>query len=88
MPCAAWPTRPGITIHEDAGTGRDSQRRKVLLDAMEQATEWYHQRLLAGADAGQARDYLRSRGYDGEVVRRFRLGWAPDDWDALCPGWA
>ena len=26
--------------------GRDSQRRKVLLDAMEQATEWYHQRLL------------------------------------------
>ena len=34
-------------------------------------------------DAGLARDYLRSRGYDGEVVRRFRLGWAPDDWDAL-----
>ena len=53
---------------------------------MEQATEWYHQRLLTGADAGQARDYLRSRGYDGEVVRRFRLGWAPDDWDALCAG--
>ena len=22
-------------------------------------------------------------GYDGEVVRQFRLGWAPDDWDAL-----
>ena len=34
-------------------------------------------------DAGPARDYLRSRGYDGEVVRQFRLGWAPDDWDAL-----
>ena len=76
--------KAGITIHEDADRGRDSQRRKVFLDAMEQATEWYHQRLLAGADAGQARDYLRSRGYDGEVVRRFRLGWAPDDWDELC----
>ncbi len=28
-------------------------------------------------------EYLRSRGYDGAVVRQFRLGWAPDDWDAL-----
>ena len=78
--------KAGITIREDATSGRDSQRRKVFHDAMEQATEWYHQRLLTSADAGQARDYLRSRGYDGEVVRRFRLGWAPDDWDALCQG--
>ena len=78
--------RAGITIREDAGSGRDSQRRKVFLDAMERATEWYHQRLLTSPDAGAARDYLRSRGYDGEVVRRFRLGWAPDDWDALCTG--
>ncbi|HWD52329.1 MAG TPA: DNA primase [Acidimicrobiales bacterium] len=78
--------RSGIVIHEDANAGRDSQRRKVFVDAMEQATEWYHQRLLTGADAGQARDYLRSRGYDGDVVRRFRMGWAPDDWDALCQG--
>ena len=45
--------------------------------------QWYHERLLAAPDAGPARDYLRSRGYDGDVVRRFRLGWAPDDWDAM-----
>jgi DNA primase len=76
--------KSGITIREDANSGRESQRRQVFRDAMEQAAEWYHQRLLVGADAGQARDYLRSRGYDGEVVRRFRLGWAPDGWDELC----
>jgi DNA primase len=78
--------KAGITIHEDAASGRDSQRRKVFLDAMEEATEWYHQRLLEAPDAGAARDYLRSRGYEGDVVRRFRLGWAPDEWDALCLG--
>jgi len=76
--------KAGITIREDGAGGRDNQKRKVYLDAMERATEWYHQRLLTGADAGQARDYLRSRGYDGDVVRRFRLGWAPDGWDTLC----
>ncbi|HUA96010.1 MAG TPA: DNA primase, partial [Acidimicrobiales bacterium] len=76
--------RAGITIREDGGAGRENQKRKVFLDAMEEATEWYHRRLLTGADGGPARDYLRSRGYDGDVVRRFRLGWAPDGWDTLC----
>ncbi len=75
--------RAGITLHEDAESGRDHQRRSQLLDAMERAVQWYHERLLSASDAGRARDYLRSRGYDGEVVRRFRLGWAPDDWDAM-----
>ena len=75
--------RAGITLHEDAESGRDHQRRSQLLDAMERAVQWYHERLLSAPDAGRARDYLRSRGYDGDVVRRFRLGWAPDDWDAM-----
>jgi len=75
--------RAGITLHEDQEAGRDHQRRSELLDAMERAVSWYHERLLRSPDAGLARDYLRSRGYDGDVVRKFRLGWAPDDWDAL-----
>jgi len=75
--------RAGITLHEDQEQGRDHKRRSELLEAMERAVAWYHERLLRSPDAGPARDYLRSRGYDGEVVRQFRLGWAPDDWDAL-----
>ena len=75
--------RAGITLHEDQEAGRDHQRRSELLDAMERAVAWYHERLLKSPDAGRARDYLRSRGYDGDIVRKFRLGWAPDDWDAL-----
>jgi DNA primase len=75
--------RAGITLHEDQEMGRDHKRRSELLEAMERAVTWYHERLLSAPDAGLARDYLRSRGYDGAVVRKFRLGWAPDDWDAL-----
>jgi DNA primase len=75
--------RAGVTIHEDADGGPDRKRRAELLEAMERAVTWYHERLLSAPDAGRARDYLRSRGYDGAVVRQFRLGWAPDDWDAL-----
>ncbi len=75
--------RAGVTITEDPSATADRQRRAPLHEAMEKAVDFYHERLLSAADAGPARDYLRSRGYDGEVVRQFRLGWAPDDWDAL-----
>ncbi|MHB1583942.1 MAG: DNA primase [Acidimicrobiales bacterium] len=75
--------KAGITLHEDEGSGVERKRRAELFEAMEKAVAWYHDRLLSAPDAGRARDYLRSRGYDGAVVRRFRLGWAPEDWDAL-----
>ncbi len=68
-------------------TSRDESaarsRRKRLLESVAQARDFYHQRLLDGRDAGPARNYLRSRGYDGELVRRWKLGWAPDGWDHL-----
>ena len=77
-------TRAGITLrYDDASTSREHQRRERIHEALEQAVEWYHQRLLTSADGAAARKYLRSRGYDGEVVRRYRLGWAPEGWDTL-----
>jgi DNA primase len=76
--------KAGIQVRYDqAAVSRDHQRRDRLVEVMKQAVEWYHQRLLAGDDGAAARSYLRSRGYDGDVVRQFQLGWAPDDWDAL-----
>ena len=77
-------SRSGITLHyTSGGEGKDRQRRKQLVAALEAAVEWYHQRLLTAPDARAARDYLRSRGLAGDTARQFRLGWAPDDWDQL-----
>src|SRR5438874_5907195 len=69
--------RDGITLHYDSSNESEGRKkRKELLDGMAAAVEWYHQRLLTGDDAARARGYLRARGYDGEVVRKYRLGWA------------
>jgi DNA primase len=74
----------GITLnYTQGGPSRDRQRNKELLELMERAVEWYHQRLLTSPDAKAARDYLRARRLSGDVARQFRLGWAPDEWDAL-----
>ncbi len=68
------------------GQSKERARRKQLIEAMDAAVEWYHQRLLTHPDAREARDYLRRRGLAGDVAREFKLGWAPDDWDALSRG--
>ncbi|HET9061363.1 MAG TPA: toprim domain-containing protein, partial [Acidimicrobiales bacterium] len=67
----------------DDQVGAARQRNSELSKVMERAIEWYHDRLVSGRDAGGARAYLRSRGYDGETVRQFKLGWAPEGWDNL-----
>lgn len=59
------------------------KKRSDLTDAVEKAVDWYHERLLSSPDAGYARGYLRDRGLTGEQVRKFKIGWAPDDWDML-----
>ena len=69
--------------YTSGGESKDRLRRKQLIEAMGKAVDGYHQRLLNGNDGRAARDYLRSRGLAGDVARQFKLGWAPDDWDAL-----
>jgi DNA primase len=80
--------RAGITLRYDsADVGRDRQRRSRIHETLEAAVEWYHQRLVSAPDAAAARAYLRrERGYSGDVVRRYRLGWAPESRDALIGG--
>ena len=76
--------RAGIRLRYDSRDESAARsRRRRLLEAVSEARDFYHQRLLSGSDAGPARNYLRSRGYDGDLVRRWRIGWAPDDWDVL-----
>ena len=75
--------RAGITLHEDQDDGRDHRRRPIYSTPWTAPSTWYHERLLSTPDAGPARTTCVPRGYDGEVVRQFRLGWAPDGCDAI-----
>jgi len=72
--------------YTNASQSAERSRRKQLVEAMAEAIDWYHRRLLDDPAARPARDYLRSRGLVGDVAREFKIGWAPDDWDALARG--
>jgi DNA primase len=59
-----------------------AQQQKTLLGALEDAAAFYEARLASPAGA-RARNYLDERGLDTETIRHFRLGWAPDERQAL-----
>ncbi len=75
--------RAGVTITPEKGASRRRDRREALVAATEAAVAFYTDTLKTGPDAGAARAYVRSRGYDGDIVDRFRLGYSPSDWDRL-----
>ena len=59
-----------------------AQRQKTLLEATEAAAAFYEAALWAPV-GHRAREYLLGRGLDPDTIRRFRLGWAPDERQAL-----
>ena len=73
----------GIVIRRDPAAAKRREKRGRLVEAVEEAAHFYHARLREGPDARHARSYLRGRDYDLEVVEQFRLGYAPDAFDAL-----
>src|SRR5687768_6189916 len=55
--------KAGIQLtYTSTGQSRERARRRQLVEAMAQAVDWYHRRLLDDPAARPARDYLRSRG--------------------------
>jgi DNA primase len=56
------------------------ERQTDLYGLMERAMDFYRAELKKSS---RAIDYLKRRGLTGEIAARFRIGYAPDDWQAL-----
>ena len=57
-------------------------RNERLLNANREAARWYHSQLWEEKNA-HILEYLHKRGLDDGTIRKFGLGAAPNDWDAL-----
>lgn len=62
---------------------RKAEYRKALFDMNEQACRFFQKVLLEEAEGDQARRYLEGRSLSSSIIEKFRLGYAPDSWDAL-----
>jgi DNA primase len=68
---------------EDPRAAARRQRRERLYALLERAAAWYARVLWEAGEAAGARDYLASRGLEEDVLRRFRVGLAPDSWERM-----
>lgn len=73
----------GVQVPQQTPLEREkAQRQKTLLEALAAAARFYEERLWSPAGL-RGREYLAGRGLDEETMRRFRLGWAGEDRNAL-----
>ncbi|MCD4738990.1 MAG: DNA primase, partial [Anaerolineae bacterium] len=60
-----------------------TQENDRLRAALEAAAAYYHTLLRSAPQARQARAYLKQRGFAVETIKRFRLGYSLNSWDAM-----
>ena len=77
--------RAGVKVEEvrrasPAGDGPDRSR---VLKTVAWALQVFERLLQDEAGGSPARSYLSDRGFTTETLAAFRVGWAPDSWDAL-----
>jgi len=60
----------------------EAQMRRKLLDLHEAATAWFEDQLRS-PEGALAREYLAGRGVTPEAIKTFRVGYAPDNFNAL-----
>jgi DNA primase len=78
--------RYGVELAREAEDPQEEarrQRRQRLGRLVERTAAFYARYLWDSKEAGRAREYLASRGLGEEVLRAFRIGYAPSRWDMI-----
>lgn len=73
--------RAGIHLIEEVFDPKEEASRKLRRDLQSlnrKAADWFHHLLMRSHEAQPARDYLKSRGFGGDLAKRWLLGYAPE----------
>jgi DNA primase len=76
----------GIEMPRFGVSKQAAGEKQGLLDANSAACAFFERTLADPVKGKPARDYLQSRGFDADSVRRFQIGLAPEGWDGLLKG--
>ena len=68
---------------EDPQEAERRRRRERLLELLARTTAYYERYLWESSEAEHAREYLKGRGIGEEILREFRVGYAPSAWDRV-----
>jgi DNA primase len=78
--------RYGITITETFSSGEEKKKtriREALFQTNASAADYFQEALHRSGEGNPAVRYLQKRAISDEIIREFRLGYAPEAWDGL-----
>ena len=78
--------RYGVELRREEEDPREAERRRRrerLLELLNRTTVYYERYLWESDEAVRAREYLNGRGLGEEILREFRVGYAPSAWDRV-----
>ena len=78
--------KTGVPLPKLVDDSRFEARRHAadeIIQLNNWALEWWEQHLESGAEARLAREYISRREISEDTLKTFRLGYAPESWEAL-----
>ena len=78
--------RAGIELEVEKEDSREAERRmrrERLWELLARTSGYYERYLWESGEAAQARAYLEGRGLGEEILKAFRVGYAPSAWDRV-----
>jgi DNA primase len=78
--------RYGVELQREEEDPKEAERRKRrerLLELLSRTASYYERYLWESSEATRAREYLEGRGLGEEILREFRVGYAPSAWDRV-----
>ena len=72
--------RLGLEVPHEGGAGPAPTQHEAMHEMLARVAGFYEESLRGNE---RARQYLRGRGLDAEIIARFRIGYAPDAWNEV-----
>ncbi len=77
-------TKAGVALPQYRAENKaESDEKEILLKINAFAAEFFHQIMLKEPVAKPAREYLQKRGLKPETIKKWKVGFAPDEFHAL-----
>jgi DNA primase len=77
-----------LEVPREQGTGsgpeRTAAQKRSDYDLMLHTARFYQHQLKHHSNSTAVIDYVKGRGLSGEIVKKFMIGYAPNEWDSLC----
>ena len=65
------------------GSPEKKELKQQVLSALKDVAEFYNMNLMTSPGAEKALNYIRNRGITDEIITTYKIGYAPDSYDAL-----